>query len=123
MKVSAWILTVAVCTSAACGGGNGSEADSAAITEGAAGAPEGTREDPYVGHGFIEEIRDGEILIRHETIPGFMPAMTMAFRVSEDVDLAALGVGDEIMFSIETLQPEVHRVFRVEEAGTGNTPE
>ena len=61
----------------------------------------GTRENPYVGRGFIQEIGNGELLIAHETIPGYMPPMTMAFPVTDEVDLSALSVGDQVLFDVE----------------------
>ena len=70
--------------------------------------PTGTRQDPYIGQGVIQEIQaDGrEIVIAHREIPGLMGAMTMAFPVSEDVQLDSLAVDDEVEFRIETLQSE-----------------
>jgi len=37
-----------------------------------------------------------ELQIRHDEIPGFMKAMTMPFKVSEDVDMDDFRVGDEL---------------------------
>jgi len=34
--------------------------------------PNGTAENPYVGHGIIREVQDGVLVIQHDAIPGFM---------------------------------------------------
>ena len=47
-------------------------------------APAGTREAPYVGRGVIQSIGEGQLVIQHETIPGFMGAMTMGFSIAEE---------------------------------------
>ena len=78
--------------------------------------PTGTRESPFVGHGVIQEINDNQLVIQHETIPGFMAGMTMAFPVTEDAMGDDLEVGDEIMFDIELLA-EGYQVFNVDEVG------
>ena len=66
-------------------------------------APEGTREDPFVGHGVIEDVSvdEGQIVLRHGEIPGLMGAMTMGFPVSADVSLDSLAAGDAVEFRIE----------------------
>lgn len=81
--------------------------------------PAGTREDPFIGHGVIEEIREdeGQIVLRHDEIPGLMGAMTMGFPASEDVPLDSLTVGEEVEFRIERRDTEtgaLHEVFSVE---------
>jgi Cu/Ag efflux protein CusF len=77
-------------------------------------APAGTREAPYLGHGFIEQIDENQLLINHEDIAGFMPAMTMAFPITGEVDAESLEVGDEVDFSIELLDAGGYQVFSVE---------
>ena len=75
----------------------------------------GTREDPFLGHGFIREIRDdGVLVIEHEEIPGFMMGMTMGFPVAEGVVAeGTLAVDDEINFQIESLT-EGYQIFNIE---------
>ena len=75
--------------------------------------PNGTRESPFMGHGVIQEITGNQLVIQHETIPGFMAGMTMAFPVTEEAMSDDLEVGDEIMFDIELLA-EGYQVFSVE---------
>lgn len=67
-------------------------------------APAGTREDPFVGQGVIEDVRTDErqLVLRHGEIPGLMGAMTMGFPVSVDIPMDALTVGDAVEFRIET---------------------
>jgi len=40
------------------------------------------------------------VLVSHESIPGYMDAMTMAFRVATVKDLAALHAGDTVSFTL-----------------------
>lgn len=81
--------------------------------------PAGTRGDPFIGHGVIEEIRTDErqIVLRHGEIPGLMGAMTMGFPAAADVPLDSLTAGEEVEFRIERLNAEtgpVYEVFSVE---------
>ena len=57
----------------------------------------------YRGEGRVVRIEpDGEhITIAHRTIPGFMSAMTMTFRVRDKQMLAGLKPGDEVQFTLE----------------------
>jgi len=45
-----------------------------------------------------EPVQDGQLVIEHEEIPGFMPAMTMPFYVADVVEAARLEVGDKVRF-------------------------
>jgi Cu(I)/Ag(I) efflux system membrane fusion protein len=90
--------------------------------------PAGTREDPFIGHGVLEEIRmdEGQLVLRHDEIPGLMGAMTMGFPVSGDVPLDSLTVGEEVEFRIErrdTGTGPVHEVFSVRPETAGMTME
>jgi len=66
-----------------------------------------------MGHGIIQEVGTSQLVIQHETIPGFMAGMTMAFPVTEEVMSGDLEVGDEIMFDIELLA-EGYQIFNVD---------
>ena len=79
-------------------------------------APDGTREAPYVGRGVIQRIGEGQLEIRHEAIPGFMGAMTMAFPVVEEAMNDSLEVGDEIIFKIENHPEHGYQIFSVDVA-------
>ena len=75
----------------------------------------GTRNNPFVGVGMIEEIGNGELLINHEEIPGWMAPMTMAFPVTDGVDLGDFSEGDRIRFNVELEGPNGYRVFEIQE--------
>ena len=76
--------------------------------------PNGTREAPYVGQGVIQSIGEGQLEIRHGSIPGFMGAMTMIFPVAPEAMRDSLEVGTEILFKIEALPEQRYRIFRIE---------
>jgi hypothetical protein len=86
------------------------------------GAPEvtvtadGTRENPFVGHGIIQEVGDGHLVIAHDTIPGFMGAMTMPYPAATGAMDDALEPGQEVTFDVELLDLgfQVFRIERVE---------
>ncbi len=84
-----------------------------AAAQSPATVPTGTRESPFVGHGVIVEIGEDELVIQHDTIPGFMAAMTMAFPAAEEAMIEELETGDEIMFDIEMLG-DAYQIFSVE---------
>jgi len=81
--------------------------------------PAGTREDPFVGQGVIQEVRADErqLVLRHGAIPGLMGAMTMGFPVSADVAIDSLAAGDAVEFRMETLDTgqalPVYEIFAV----------
>jgi Cu/Ag efflux protein CusF len=77
--------------------------------------PDGTRQNPYVGQGVIQDAGGGVLIIQHREIPGFMRAMTMMYPVAEDVDIESLASGNEILFRIETLESGGHQIFSVED--------
>jgi protein SCO1/2 len=45
-------------------------------------------------------LADGRLVIAHDDIPGFMPAMTMAFTVANPADAASLKPGDKVRFQL-----------------------
>lgn len=57
----------------------------------------------YEGHGLIEEVQTetGQVVIAHEDIPDFMPAMTMNFDVADAELLGRLAPGQIVDFTIE----------------------
>ncbi|MFO1476432.1 MAG: SCO family protein [Verrucomicrobiota bacterium] len=56
---------------------------------------------------FLESRNNGsKALIRHETIPGYMDAMTMPFTVKRPDELGTLKPGDEIMFRLTVTDTE-----------------
>ena len=95
------ILTLSML--AACGGTDEPEPLST-LGEGApeeTATADGTRENPFVGHGTIQEVGNSQLVITHDTIPGFMGAMTMPFPVATEAMDEALEPGQEVTFEVE----------------------
>lgn len=44
------------------------------------------------------QLEDGQIVIQHDKIPGYMPAMTMGFTLSDPTDATRLKNGDRVRF-------------------------
>lgn len=74
----------------------------------------------YAVTGVVRELRDGgsNVLIRHETIPGFMMAMTMPFTVRDPREVARVQPGDKVTFRLLVADDEswIDSVKRVGEA-------
>src|SRR5262245_3387596 len=68
---------------------------------GASAAAKG-EEQVYQAKGVVLAIssEEKEVRIKHEEVPGYMPAMAMWFKVREDKELKGLKVGDEVRFRI-----------------------
>jgi Copper binding periplasmic protein CusF len=77
----------------------------------------GTRERPFSGRGVITEIRDGIVQIDHETIPGFMVALTMDFPLDDPSMAGGLRVGQEVVFEV-IRRPEDYRIIRIGPVGS-----
>ena len=56
----------------------------------------------FIAKGTVRELRpnDQAVLIAHDAISNYMPAMTMSFKVRQTNELAGLGVGNEISFRL-----------------------
>jgi protein SCO1/2 len=56
----------------------------------------------HQGHGVLLELREGGkvLLIRHQAIPGFMPAMTMTFELSDPKLAKGLKAGEAVDFTL-----------------------
>ena len=56
----------------------------------------------YRGRGVVERLEEAtsRIVITHEDIPGFMPAMTMPFEVADSSLLAGLSPGESVSFRV-----------------------
>src|ERR1051325_7419130 len=54
----------------------------------------------FVARGVVREVKsDGKtVLIKHEEIPGYMPAMTMPFKLRQSTNATDLRPGDQISF-------------------------
>ncbi|MBI1324535.1 redoxin domain-containing protein [bacterium] len=85
---------------------NAGESTASAVPASAEKAEAGKQEKPgektYKLKGIVREIdKDtGEVMVRHEEIPGFMKAMTMPFDLKGQEVLGELFVGDEIEGSL-----------------------
>ncbi len=70
------------------------------------GAENQDAEDVVYTKGVVKKIdpKTGKVTLIHEELPTLgMPAMTMVFRLSEDVDASTLDAGKEIEFSAERI--------------------
>jgi protein SCO1/2 len=61
-----------------------------------------TNRQTYQAKGVVIGVKpeDSSVTIRHETVPGYMPAMTMPFAVKDTNELAGLAPGDPVSFRI-----------------------
>ena len=61
-----------------------------------------SKNDRYNVIGVIHKIHhnNSELTIDHDEIPGFMSAMTMNFKIDENVDLNQFNIGDSVHFSL-----------------------
>lgn len=62
----------------------------------------------YSVRGVIKEVRpaEGDVVIRHDPIPGYMEAMTMPFRVRNASILSNLHTGDTVAFRLSVTRTE-----------------
>src|SRR5260370_33949914 len=68
--------------------------------DGSPAATAGTNQHTYQVKGVIKELKpDGKTVeIRHEEVPGYMPAMTMPFEARDPKELKGLQTGDAVSF-------------------------
>jgi len=80
----------------------------AAIVASACNRPAPTRQ--YQLQGQILEVKpdSNEVLVKHEDIPGFMPAMTMPYKVQDAKVLAGKEAGDLITATLVVGETEAH---------------
>jgi protein SCO1/2 len=87
-----------------------------------AGSPAGrarATEQVFPVQGVIRAPLDGDqLVIAHEDIPGFMPAMTMAFTVARPAEAAALRVGDRVRFQLRVSEND-SRAEGIQRLGQG----
>ncbi len=62
----------------------------------------------FEARGVIKEVGTNSttVLVQHEAVPGYMPAMTMPFKVLDSNELAGLGAGDPISFRLRVTDTE-----------------
>jgi protein SCO1/2 len=80
----------------------------------------------HTTRGLVREIAPDhhKAVIRHEAIPGYMPAMTMEFNVRNANELSGIAVGDTITFRL-TATEETHWIDQVSKIAstTNRAPE
>jgi protein SCO1/2 len=93
---------------------------------GAASAPQAahTNRQTFQVNGVIVKLNTGgrEVEIKHEEIPGYMPAMTMPFDVKETNELAGMAAGDRVSFRMIVTDTEGW-IDQVKKLGSANTNE
>jgi protein SCO1/2 len=86
-------------------------------------APAGTRE--FAVKGVVKKIEpeNGRVIIAHETIPGFMEAMTMPFRVKDLASLARIQAGDSVSFKLSVTEEQswIDNVVKIPALAPGTT--
>jgi protein SCO1/2 len=95
-------------------------ADSAARAP--ASAP-GTNQQTFQVKGVVVSLKPSEksVVIKHEEIPGYMPAMTMPFDVRDTNELAGLSPGDTVAFRMLVTDTEGW-IDRIRRLGSTNLP-
>lgn len=91
--------------------------------EASGGTPTASHPGVYSVTGVVKEVRaDGSnVVIRHEAIPGFMPAMTMPFTARDPRELASVQPGDRVSFRL-LVTDEESWINSVERLGVTNEP-
>jgi protein SCO1 len=88
------------------------------LTVAAAGCSRG-KKYPFVGQVIAVDVTRQEITVKHEDIRGFMPGMTMAFKVKDESQVKSSKPGDLIT---ATLVVEDGRVYLEDVKKTGEAP-
>jgi len=69
--------------------------------------------------GTVKDLRTNEIVISHEAIADYMPAMTMPFKVKDRAELESVSPGDKIAFRLHVTDTESW-IDHVAKTGTGS---
>ena len=85
----------------------------------------GSRAREYLLRGQVMKIAAGnsELVVNHGDIPGFMPAMTMAYRVKDEAALRSLAPGDLISATLVVPDGEVPYLSAIKRTGHADVPE
>ncbi len=77
----------------------------------------------FVATGTVRGLRpnDQAVVIAHDAISNYMPAMTMSFKVRQTNELAGLSVGDEISFRL-LVSTEESWIDQIEKTGKRDAP-
>jgi Cu/Ag efflux protein CusF len=65
---------------------------------------------------------DRRVVIAHEDIPGFMPAMTMSFEVRNPALLEKFTLGEHVRFTLEKTDQTLYLVGVEKEEAEGGPP-
>jgi protein SCO1/2 len=89
-------------------------------------AKPGTNRQAYEVKGLIVALKPGEksVEIKHEAIPGYMPAMTMPFDVKDTNELAGLAPGESVIFRLTVTDMEgwIDQIRKTGAAATNSLP-
>ncbi len=74
----------------------------------------------FIVNGVVKEIRLAEntLVVAHEAIPNYMPAMTMPFKVRDAAQMAGLSGGNQIAFRLQVSETESW-IDRIKKTGDG----
>src|SRR5436190_7144138 len=88
----------------------------------ACGPKRSAHEKRYPLKGKVVDVNKSErtATIKHEDVPGYMPGMTMAFKIKNDADLEMLKAGDEVSANLVVTQ--VDSWVEVTAIVEGNSP-
>lgn len=76
----------------------------------------------FTVNGIVRQpARDGRIIIAHQDIPGYMPAMTMPFNVADTPDVTELKPGDRVRFQLHVTD-DASRADHFERLGRAAEP-
>lgn len=81
-----------------------------------------TRTYELTGQILVVKPETNEVLVKHEDIPGFMPAMTMPYTVKNPALLRALSAGDLIRATLQ-VAPDTAYLSTIAKTGTAPLPE
>src|SRR6267378_4321680 len=94
--------------------------------KGEAVTPPNTHQKIFEVKGVVISVKPKEksIEIKHEEIPGYMPAMTMPFDVKDTKELAGLAEGDSISFRMLVTDTEgwIDQIRKIAASATNSSP-
>jgi protein SCO1/2 len=93
---------------------------------GCGGSPDGAREYPLKGQILAMSADHLDATIKHDDIPGFMPAMTMSYKVKDAGEYESLTPGDlltaTLVVGTDPQRPEIMDVYLKDVTKVGNAP-
>ncbi|HEX6163315.1 MAG TPA: SCO family protein [Vicinamibacterales bacterium] len=94
----------------------------AAIIGAACGTPDATRTYPLTGQILVVKPDTNELLVKHDDIPGFMPAMTMPYVVNDPALIKDRAAGDLITATLVVGRERAH-LSAITRTGSAPLPE